>query len=106
MFIQQLVWTIPLAGGSRPEWGFWPTLLSGILTAWAAKHAITIGVTEAKDCWRIVTADRVAIDEAIAVSELVQIKGCVHPARPDDAVTSPILNKECVAYQCNVKKHR
>ena len=105
MFIQQLVWTIPLAGGSRPEWGFWPTLLSGILAAWAAKHAIIIGVTEVKHCWRIVTTSRMAIDEAIAASEQVQIRGRVQPTQPDDTVTSPMLNKECVAYEYNIKKY-
>ena len=105
MFLEQSVWTIPLAGSSRPELGFWPTLFGGILAAWAAKNAIIIGVTEVKDCWRIVTTDRMAIDEAITASELVQIQGRVHPTHPDDTATSPILNKGCVAYEYIIKKY-
>ena len=105
MFVEQFVWTIPLAGSSRPEWGFWPTLLGGFLAAWAAKHSIIIGIREVKDCWRIVTTDRMAIDEAITANGLVQIQGRVHPTQPDDAVMSPILNKECVAYEYNIKKY-
>jgi len=30
-----------LAGSSRPEAGFWLTLLSGIIAAWAARSGIT-----------------------------------------------------------------
>ena len=41
MFVEHLFWIVPLAGSSRPEAGFWLTLLSGIIAAWAARSGIT-----------------------------------------------------------------
>ena len=41
MSVEHLFWIIPLAGSSRPEAGFWLTLLSGIIAAWAARSGIT-----------------------------------------------------------------
>ena len=41
MFVEHLFCIVPLAGSSRPEAGFWLTLLSGIIAAWAARSGIT-----------------------------------------------------------------
>ena len=41
MSVEHLFWIVPLAGSSRPEAGFWLTLLSGIIAAWAARSGIT-----------------------------------------------------------------
>ena len=40
MFVEHSVWTVPLAGSSRPEAGLWLTLLSGIIAASAARSGI------------------------------------------------------------------
>jgi uncharacterized BrkB/YihY/UPF0761 family membrane protein len=44
MFVEHLFCIVPLAGSSRPEAGFWLTLLSGIIAAWAARSGITTAV--------------------------------------------------------------
>ncbi|MFD1632889.1 GIDE domain-containing protein (plasmid) [Haloplanus ruber] len=105
MFVEHFVWITPLAGGSGPEWGFWPTLFGGIMAALAAREGIIIGVKNMKDFWEIVTTDTLAIDEATAAGELVQIRGRVRPTQPDNTFTSPILNEECVAYEYNIEKY-
>ena len=40
MLVEHSVWIVPLAGSSRPEAGFWITLLSGIIAASAARAGI------------------------------------------------------------------
>mgnify|MGYP007039252940 CR=1 FL=1 len=40
MFVEHSVWIVPLAGSSRPEAGLWLTLLSGIISASAARAGI------------------------------------------------------------------
>ena len=41
MSVEHLFCIVPLVGSSRPEAGFWLTLLSGIIAAWAARSGIT-----------------------------------------------------------------
>jgi hypothetical protein len=84
--------------------GFLPELLAGTVAAWAALYATTSGVKAIRD-WRAIGAtDSMPIDEAVGASELVQVQGRVRPAQPDDALVSPIIGDECVAYEYDIRK--
>lgn len=105
MVIRQSISITPLAGGSASELGFWPTLFGGIMAALAARTAIHIGIEEVKLLWKIVRTETLAVDQATATDELVQIQGCVQPTQPDDTFTSPILDNECVVYEYRVDRY-
>ena len=84
--------------------GFLPSLLLGIVTAWIGWVAATSGLKSVRDCWRILITESLPIDDAIATSGPVQIQGHVRPLQPDDTLTSPILNRECVVYEYTISK--
>ena len=84
--------------------GFLPSLLLGTVIAWIGWIAATSGLNSVRDWWRILTSESVPIDEAVATSEPVQIRGHVRPLQPDDTLTSPILNRECVVYEYTISK--
>ena len=84
--------------------GFLPSLLLGIVTAWIGWVAATSGLKSVRDCWRILTTESLPIDDAIATSGPVQIQGHVRSLQPDNTLTSPIFNRECVAYEYTISK--
>ena len=84
--------------------GFLPSLLLGTVIAWIGWIAATSGLNSVRDWWRILTSESLPIDEAVATNEPVQIRGHVRPLQPDDTLTSPILNRECVAYEYTISK--
>jgi E3 Ubiquitin ligase. len=96
---------VMLSGGSELTVdGFLPRLLLGAGIAWIGWAAATSGLKSVRDCWGILTSESLPIDEAIATSGLVQIQGHVRPLQPDDTLTSPIFNRECVAYEYTISK--
>lgn len=84
--------------------GLLTKLLFGTIAAWAGLYATTSGVNCVRDWWGIVTTDSMPIDEAIIAGDPVKIQGRVRPTQPNDTVVSPILNKECVAYEYDINK--
>lgn len=84
--------------------GFLPALLLGTGMAWIGWVAATSGLKSVRDWWRILTSESLPIDEAVATSGPVQIQGHVRPLQPDDTLTSPILDRECVAYEYTISK--
>ena len=105
MFIEESLPILTLSGGSvLTVTGFLPRLLLGIMIAWLGLTAMTSGVKSVKDWWGILTTDSMSINEAITTNGLGQIQGRVRSTQENDALISPLRNKECVAYEYNISK--
>ena len=65
---------------------------------------MTSGVKSLKDWWEVLTTDLMSIAEAIATNEVTQIRGRVRPTQSNSALLSPLRNKQCVAYEYNIRK--
>jgi hypothetical protein len=105
MSVEHFLGVVMRSGGSGLTIdGFLPSLLLGTGIAWIGWVAATSGLKSVRDWWRILTSESLPIDEAVATSEPVQIQGHVRPLQPDDTLTSPILNRECVVYEYTISK--
>lgn len=106
MSVEHSLGVVMQSGGSglTVDGKFLPSLLLVIVTAWIGWVAATSGLNSVRDWWRILTSESLPIDEAVATSEPVQIQGHVRPLQPDDTLTSPILNRECVVYEYTISK--
>lgn len=65
---------------------------------------MTSGVNSVREWWKVLSTDTTSIAEAIATTELCQIRGRVRPPQSDSALVSPLRNRECVAYAYSISK--
>lgn len=105
MFIEYAHRLALLSGGSDLTGdGFLPNLLLGVVVAWIGWVAATSGFESVREWWTILRSESLSIDAALATGGLVQLQGRVRPLHPDATLTSPIRNRECVAYEYTISK--
>jgi hypothetical protein len=78
--------------------------LLGIAVAWIGVAATRSGIRSVRDWWRILRADSMSVDEALAAGGPAQIRGRVRPTQPNGALVSPLRGEECVAYEYSISK--